>query len=88
MIYRRQLPPSLHSEHAEALARVAQRSSECPIPGGAQGKVGWDPGQTELLGGAPAGGRDWNRIGFKVPFNPNHSAILILFIENMDRWPS
>ena len=26
-------------------------SCGCPIPGGAQGQVGWDPGQPDLLGG-------------------------------------
>ena len=27
----------------------AQRSCGCPIPGDAQGQVGWGPGQSELL---------------------------------------
>ena len=26
-------------------------TSGCPIPGGAQGQVGWGPGQPELVGG-------------------------------------
>jgi len=29
----------------------------CPIPGGTQGQVGWDPGQPELVGGSPAHSR-------------------------------
>jgi len=29
----------------------------CPIPGGAQGQVGWGPGQPELVGGSPTHGR-------------------------------
>jgi len=28
---------------------AAQRSCGCPIPGGAQGQVGWDPGQPDLV---------------------------------------
>ena len=31
--------------------------SVCPIPGGAQDRVGWGPGQPELVGGSPAHGR-------------------------------
>jgi len=33
----------IYSEGGEALAQAAQ--SGCPIPGGAQGQVGWGPGQ-------------------------------------------
>jgi len=29
----------------------------CPIPGSAQGQVGWGPGQPGLVGGNPAYGR-------------------------------
>jgi len=32
-------------------------SCGCPIPGGAQGRVGWDSGQPELVGGSLAHGR-------------------------------
>ena len=31
----------------------------CPIPGGAQGQVGWGPGQPELVGGSPVHGTGW-----------------------------
>ena len=31
----------------------------CPIPGGAQGQVGWGPRQPELVGGSPAHGWGW-----------------------------
>jgi len=48
----------------------------CPIPGGAQGQVGWGPGQPELVGGSPAHGRGWGGVGFEVPSSPNHSVIL------------
>jgi len=37
-----------------AVAQAAQRSCGCPISGGAQGQVGWGPGQPELVGGNPA----------------------------------
>lgn len=36
---------------------VAQRSFECPIPGSAQGKAGWDPEQPDLVNGNPAPSR-------------------------------
>lgn len=49
-----------------ALAQAAQRHCGCLIPGGAQGQVGWGPAQTELWQG-----KDWNRMGFKVSFNPS-----------------
>jgi len=47
----------------------------CPIPGGAQGQVGWGSGQPELVGGSPAHGRGWGSVGFEAPSNPNHSVI-------------
>jgi len=34
----------LYQECGEALARAAQKSCECPVPGGVQGQVGWGPG--------------------------------------------
>ena len=50
-------------------------SCGCPIPGGAQGRVGWGPGQPELVGGQPAHGRGLGLVGSEVPSNPNHSMI-------------
>ena len=44
-------------EGGETLARVAQSSCGCPIPGSVQGQAGWgleQPGQVE---GVPAQGR-------------------------------
>jgi len=32
-------------------------SCGCPLPGGAQGRVGWGPGPPELRGGSPASSR-------------------------------
>jgi len=32
------------------LEQAAQRGCECPISGGVQGQVGWDPGQPDLWG--------------------------------------
>ena len=43
----------------------------CPIPGGAQGQVGWGPGQPELVGGSPAMAGGWNLMIFEVSSNPN-----------------
>jgi len=39
----------------------------CPIPGGAQGQVGWGPGQPELVGGSPAHGRGCSSVDSEVP---------------------
>ena len=39
------------------LAQAAQRDCGCPIPGGAQGQVGWGSGQPDLVGVSPACGR-------------------------------
>jgi len=38
------------------LAWAAQRSYGCPITGGAQGQVGWDPGQPDLVLNVEVGG--------------------------------
>ena len=49
----------------------------CPIPGGAQGWVGWGPGQPELVGSAipwQGDGTGWTHI----LSSPNHSVILWL----------
>ena len=40
-----------YSEGGEVLAQAAQRGCRCPIPGGIEGQVGWDPGQPEMVGG-------------------------------------
>ena len=48
----------------------------CPIPVGAQGQVGWGPGQPELVGGSPAHGRSCGWVGFELPSSPNRSVIL------------
>lgn len=41
------LGPSTLQRHG-AVVKVDQRHHGCPIPGGAQGQVGWDPGQPGL----------------------------------------
>jgi len=55
----------------------------CPIPGGAQGQVGWGPGQPELVGGSPAHGRGWSLVTCNVPSNQNHSMKIrnLAFVE-------
>jgi len=35
----------------------AQGRCGCSIPGGAQGRIGWGPGQSDMVGGNPAHGR-------------------------------
>ena len=41
------------------LEQAAQRGCRCPIPGGVQGQVEWDPGQAVL--DMDVGGRAWGR---------------------------
>ena len=38
-------------------AHIAQRSCGCPISGGIQDQVGWDPGQPDMMSGDPARGK-------------------------------
>ena len=38
------------------LEQAAQRGCGCPIPGGVQGQVGWDPGQPGLVLNVEVGG--------------------------------
>ena len=50
-----------HREDGEVLEQAAQRGCGCPVPGGVQGQVGWDPGQPglvlDLVVGKPLGNR-------------------------------
>ena len=46
----------LRHEGGEALAHVAQRSCGCPLPGSAQGQVGWSSEQPGLVEDVPADG--------------------------------
>ena len=57
------------------LKQAAQRSCGCPIPGSAQGQLGWGLEQPGLVEGVlpMAGGLE---TILKVPSNPNHSVIL------------
>jgi len=48
-IFRVGVREKFFAESGEALARSAQRGCGCPIPGGAQGQAGWDPGQSDLV---------------------------------------
>ena len=61
------------------LEQAAQRGCGCPIPGGVQGQVGWDPGQPGLVNGevgGPARQGGWRFMILEVPSNPGHSVIL------------
>lgn len=60
-------------------------SCECPLPGGAQGQVGWGPGQPELVGGNQPTAGGWDQVGFKVLSNLSLSMIpwLELVLEMM-----
>ena len=55
---------ALDRESGEVLEQAVKRGCECPILGGVQGQVGWDPGQPgivpDLEVGGPACGR---RVG-------------------------
>ena len=48
----------------------------CPIPGGAQGQVGWGPGQPELGGAALPMAEVGDGWAPRFLSNPNHSVIL------------
>ena len=67
--------PALSSSFGKWSGAGLGRGCLC-IPGGAQGQVGWGPGQPELVGGSPTHGRGWGWVGFKVPSNSNCSVIL------------
>ena len=45
----------LHIRHC--MSHIAQRSCGCPLPGSAQGQVGWSSEQPGLVGDVPAHGR-------------------------------
>ena len=58
---------------------AAQRGCRCHVPGGAQGQVGWGPGQPDLVNGeigGPAWQGDWKFVILEVPSNPGRSVIL------------
>jgi len=60
------------------MAQAAQRGWECPIPGGAEGQVGWCPGQPDLMGGnQPMAGR-WKWVVFKVLSKSSYSMTLTI----------
>ena len=39
----------LYYESGEVLAQAAQRGCGCPVPEGVQGRVGWSPGDPDLV---------------------------------------
>ena len=43
------------------LEEAAQRNCECPLPGRAKGKVGWGPGQSDLVPGLLVGNSIYER---------------------------
>ena len=63
-----------HRESGEVLEQAVKRGCECPILGGVQGQVGWDPGQPGLVPdlevGGPACGRGLELGDPWVPFQP------------------
>jgi len=48
----------------------------CPIPGGAQGQVGWALGSLSWWGTALFIAQGWGWMGFEVPSYPSHSVLL------------
>jgi len=61
------------------LEQAAQRGCGCPVLGGAQGQVGWGPGQPGLVNGevgGPAWQGGWRFMVPEVPSKPGHSVIL------------
>jgi len=56
----------------------AHRSCGCPIPGGAQGQVGWGPGQPELVRGSPAHGKGFG-TRWCLRFLPTQAILILLY---------
>ena len=54
----------------------------CPIPGGAQGQVGWSSGQPELVGGSPAHNTGLGLGGLWGPFQLKPSCDPMFYSEN------
>ena len=46
----------LYYECGKVLEQAAQRGCRCPIPGGVQGQVGWDPGKPGIVLNGEVGG--------------------------------
>jgi len=80
--FRLAIRKSLHNEGGEALEQLP-RELWCPISGGAQGQVGWGPGQPQLAGGSPAHGMGWDSMIFKIPSNlkPFYDSVLRTHIQ-------
>jgi len=58
----------------------------CPIPGGAQGQVGWGPGQPELVSGSPAHGRGLALVGgLWGPFQLKSFCDSMIMMMDVDR---
>jgi len=51
----------LYHESGEVVEQAAQRVCGCPVHGGAQGQVGWGPGQPRLVLNVKVGGPDCSR---------------------------
>jgi len=67
----------LYCEGGEALAQVAQRRCDCPLPGSVPGQVEWGFGQPGLGASDPAHGRGELELeDFMVLSKLNHSVIL------------
>ena len=64
--------PAVHFELQRAVAQVGRS----PIPEGIQVQAGWDPGQSDPVGGQPAHSRAWNWMGFKAHSNLSHPVSL------------
>jgi len=64
----------LHDEGGEAPAEIAQRSCGCPLPGSAQGQVGPESEQPDLVEDVPALGRGvrtrWSIRSLPTPTTP------------------
>ena len=65
-----------------------RRGCGCPLTGGAQGQVGWSPGQPGLVLNGEVGGPACGRgVGdswiLEVPSNPGHPVILILWLQRI-----
>ena len=73
---------ALYQESGEALAQAAQGGCGCPIPGGFQGQVGWNPGQPGLVPDLKVGGPTCGKgVGTWWSMGPLPAQVVLWFYE-------
>ena len=73
--FRLDIRKNLYYESSDTLEQVAQRGSECPLPGSIQGQAGWSFEQPGLVGGISACSRGLELEDLTSPFQPKPFVI-------------